>query len=144
MFENIVVKVYWDSFLISKSKWVIFVIIVFVVGFFIISMVLGVKKISGGEEGFGGIDDVVVEVVEKVGVKKWIKLIFELNFFEVEFGFFVFQVVLGVGIVGYVLGCMSGCMKGCEEVECVFDFNSVDDVLQVVVIFLEDMLILKL
>ena len=54
--ENTVAKAHRDSSLTSKSKWVTPVIIVLVVGLFIISMVLGAKKTSGGEEGFGGTD----------------------------------------------------------------------------------------
>ena len=55
--ENTVAKAHRDSSLTSKSKWVTPVIIVLVVGLFIISMVLGAKKTSGGEEGFGPFGD---------------------------------------------------------------------------------------
>lgn len=82
--ENTVAKAHRDSSLTSKSKWVTPVIIVLVVGLFIISMVLGAKKTSGGEEGFGGTDDAAAEAAEKAGAKKWIKPIFEPNSSEVE------------------------------------------------------------
>ena len=51
--ESTVAKAHQDNSLTSKSKWVTPVIIVLVVGLFVISMVLGAKKTSGGEEGFG-------------------------------------------------------------------------------------------
>lgn len=50
--ESTVAKAHQDNSLTSKSKWVTPVIIVLVVGLFVISMVLGAKKTSGGEEGF--------------------------------------------------------------------------------------------
>jgi len=114
------------------------VIIVLVVGLFIISMVLGAKKTSGGEEGFGGTDDAAAEAAEKAGAKKWIKPIFEPNSSEVESGLFALQAALGAGIVGYALGRMSGRTKGREEAERASDLNSVDDVPQAAVTSSED------
>lgn len=116
--ENTVAKAHRDSSLTSKSKWVTPVIIVLVVGLFIISMVLGAKKTSGG--------------------KKWIKPIFEPNSSEVESGLFALQAALGAGIVGYALGRMSGRTKGREEAERASDLNSVDDVPQAAVTSSED------
>ena len=63
--ESTVAKAHQDNSLTSKSKWVTPVIIVLVVGLFVISMVLGAKKTSGGEEGFGGTDDAAAEAAEK-------------------------------------------------------------------------------
>ena len=136
--ENTVAKAHRDSSLTRKSKWVTPVIIVLVVGLFIISMVLGAKKTSGGEEGFGGTDDAAAEAAEKAGAKKWIKPIFEPNSSEVESGLFALQAALGAGIVGYALGRMSGRTKGREEAERASDLNSVDDVPQAAVTSSED------
>ena len=135
--ESTVAKAHQDNSLTSKSKWVTPVIIVLVVGLFVISMVLGAKKTSGGE-GFGGTDDAAAEAAEKAGAKKWIEPIFEPNSSEVESGLFALQAALGAGIVGYALGRMSGRAKGREEAERASDLNSVDDVPQAAVTSSED------
>ena len=116
--ESTVTKTRQDNSLTGQSKWVTPVIIVLVVALFVISMVLGGKKTSGDEEGFG----------EQAGAKKWIEPIFEPNSGEVESGLFAMQAALGAGIAGYALGRMSGKKKGREEAEHASDLHSVDDV----------------
>ena len=126
--ESTVTKTRQDNSLTGQSKWVTPVIIVLVVALFVISMVLGGKKTSGDEEGFGGTDDAAADAAEQAGAKKWIEPIFEPNSGEVESGLFAMQAALGAGIAGYALGRMSGKKKGREEAEHASDLHSVDDV----------------
>ena len=108
--ENTVAKVRQDNSLTGNNKWVAPVIIILLIALFIMSMVLGGKKTSGDEEGFGGTDDA------------------EPNSGEVESGLFALQAALGAGVAGYALGRMAGKKKGREEAEDASDLHSVDDV----------------
>ncbi|MDO4412886.1 energy-coupling factor ABC transporter substrate-binding protein [Cutibacterium sp.] len=126
--DNAAVQNRVDRSLTSNSKWVTPVIIILLVALFVVSMVLGAKKVSGDEEGFGGTDDAAATAAEEAGAKEWIKPIFEPNSGEVESGLFAMQAALGAGIAGYALGRMSGKKKGREEAEHASDLHSVDDV----------------
>lgn len=127
--ENTAVPTRADRSLTGNSKWVTPVIVVLLIALFVLSMVLGAKKVSGDEEeGFGGTDDAAATAAEEAGAKEWIKPIFEPNSGEVESGLFAMQAALGAGIAGYALGRMSGKKKGREEAEHASDLHSVDDV----------------
>lgn len=90
-----------------SGRWVTPVLLAAIVAIFALCMVLAPRP-GDGEEGFGGTDSVVTEILEKDGVEPWFQPLFEPNSGEVESGLFALQAALGAGIFGFALGNLRG------------------------------------
>lgn len=92
----------------KKFPWVSTICAVIIVLLFAISFNLGSKTVSEGEEGFGGTDSAVVDIMDEQGAKPWFSPIFEPSSGELESGLFALQAAVGAGIVGFAFGNLRG------------------------------------
>ncbi|GAA2180726.1 hypothetical protein GCM10009785_12790 [Brooklawnia cerclae] len=92
----------------SGFGWGSVILVVLLVALFVVSFVLGSGKASDGEEGFGGTDSAVVEIMDEQGAQPWFHPLFEPGSGEIESGLFALQAALGAGVVGFAFGNLRG------------------------------------
>lgn len=94
--------------MLKRKDWLIGLgLVAVIVAVFVFSFALAPKP-REGEEGFGGTDSAVTEILQEHGVEPWFQPLFQPGSGEVESGLFALQAGIGGAVLGFALGQLRG------------------------------------
>lgn len=94
--------------MLKRKDWLVGIgLVAIIVVVFVFSFALAPKP-AEGEEGFGGTDSAVTQILEERGVEPWFQPLFQPGSGEVESGLFALQAAIGGAILGFALGQLRG------------------------------------